>query len=160
MLRRKDFEYMNVLNLEGKKIGVVTDICLDYYNSKIIGFYMNKKGIFNKLCFIKIEDVVTLNNDMIITKFSREKSLPFSEIKDMEVINKKGEIIGVAEDLLIDPEDFVIKGMIVSSGIIDKIYKGKNIILLEDSMLGDNSIFYYGKDNVSLKTLPHNIKYV
>ena len=160
MLRKKDFEYMKVLNVEGKKIGTVKDICIDYYNSKIVGFYMSKNGIFNRNCIIKLENIVTLDKELIIKGTSKAPCLLFSEIKDMEVINRNGEIIGVVEDILIDPYNYYIKGMIVSSGIIDKIYKGKNIILLEESILGDESILYLGNENVSLKTLPHNIRYV
>ncbi|MDU7439067.1 MAG: hypothetical protein E7L05_00480 [Clostridium sp.] len=36
--------------------------------------------------------------------------------------------------------------------------KGKEIILLEQCILGDEYILYNGKDNIMFKSIPHNLE--
>ena len=64
---------------------------------------------------------------------------------------------GVLEDLIIDKETLSIKGMIMSSGIIDTMFKGKEIILASGCILCEKFILYKGKEYIKLKTLPHNL---
>ncbi|MBQ5695526.1 MAG: PRC-barrel domain-containing protein, partial [Clostridium sp.] len=74
-----------------------------------------------------------------------------------DVINEEKKLIGVLEDLIISKDDFTIKGLIISSGIFDKMFKGKEIITLKNSILDKEKILYKGNEGIKLKTLPHNL---
>lgn len=156
MLRRKDFDYINVYNITGKKLGTIKDIIFNYYESKIIGFQITTKG-FSKNNYIPVENVISFNEVMIVTSAMQHNGLSFSAIKDMDVIDKCGNMIGVVEDLLIDICDFSLKGIIVSSGFIDKLIRGKSIILINHTILGEDSILHFGNSSIILKSMPHNL---
>jgi uncharacterized protein YrrD len=72
----------------------------------------------------------------------------------MEVIDKDGNIKGELEDILIDEETYKITGLIISGGIIDKIIKGREIILINQSILGEDCILYLGGETIVVKNLP------
>ena len=85
------------------------------------------------------------------------KGLKFKEIKYMDIINKKNIMIGVLEELIIEKNTFDIKGIIISSGVFDKMLKGKEILVAKSCILCERYILYIGSDTVKVKTLPHNI---
>jgi uncharacterized protein YrrD len=75
----------------------------------------------------------------------------------MEVQDVKGNIIGIFEDVIFS-FDYCIKGLIVSSGFINKLFKGKKIVLIREVLVGDDSIIYLGKnDKVNLISVPHKL---
>lgn len=65
-------------------------------------------------------------------------------------------MIGVVEDILVELESFSIKGLVVSTGFIDKILKGKHVILIKETILGEHNILFYGNEKLCLKSVPHN----
>ncbi|NRV36354.1 uncharacterized protein YrrD [Clostridium beijerinckii] len=75
----------------------------------------------------------------------------------MEVIDTLGNVKGVLEDIIIDIQDYSIKAIVISSGLVDKMIKGKQIILLNRCILGEEYILYTGNEGVMFKTLPHNM---
>lgn len=48
------------------------------------------------------------------------------------------------------------KGLVVSTGFLDKILKGKHVILIKETILGEHNILFYGNENLCLKSVPHN----
>ncbi len=88
---------------------------------------------------------------------TRYNGLSFKEIKDMDIMDNNNTMRGVLEDLIIEKKDLSIKGIIMSSGIFDKMLKGKEILLLKQCILGEDFILYSGNDAIRLQTLPHNI---
>ncbi|MBK1813770.1 PRC-barrel domain-containing protein [Clostridium sp. YIM B02505] len=155
MQRIKDFEYMNVYNIQGKKLGSIKELYIDFYNGKLKGFEVNRRGL-KKENFIEINSIITVNKSLIFDNFSKSQGLPFCKIKGMDVVDKCGEIVGVVEDMVIDTSDYTVKGLIISSGFINKLIRGKNIILFNQMILGEKFILYYGSYNVLLKSMPHN----
>ncbi|GIM27921.1 hypothetical protein CPJCM30710_05870 [Clostridium polyendosporum] len=156
MLRRKDFDYINVYNITGKKLGTIKDIIFDYYKSKVIGFQITTKG-FSKNNYVPVESVISFNEAMIVTSTMQHNGLSFSAIKDMDVVDKCGNMIGVVEDVLIDIYDFSLKGIIISSGFIDRLIRGKSIILINHTILGEDSILFFANSSIILKSMPHNL---
>ena len=75
----------------------------------------------------------------------------------MEVINRYGTIKGVVEDVLIKEDDYSIKGIIVGAGIIDKLIYGREVILINQSILGEDCILYLGDSNVIVKNIPREV---
>ena len=97
---------------------------------------------------------------MIIKELSIKKGISFKEIKDIDVRDRNNTILGILEDLIIEKRDYSIKGLIISSGIFDRIFKGKDILLHKECILGEDFILYYGNTEVKLKTIPRKKKYV
>ena len=153
MNKVKDFMIMNVFDLKGKKVGEVKDIAINYYEGKVIGFKISARG-FSKKNFIGRENIVSVSDSIIVDKTFENETLTFNNIKDMEIINKEGDLIGIVEDLLIDIKNFNIKGLLVSSGFFDKFLKGRMIILLSETILGEEHILFLGNSKVQLMTTP------
>ncbi|MBC5623846.1 PRC-barrel domain-containing protein [Clostridium sp. NSJ-49] len=157
MFKTRDFYLMKVYDTNGKYLGEISDIAIDFYEGSIIGFIISSLSIFSKKNFIKKESILSLEDVLIVSSIESYKGLTFNNIKFMDVIDNKNVMKGVLEDLIIDKDTFTVKGMIISSGVIDTMFKGKEIILSSGCVLCEKFILYKGKDYIRLKTLPHNL---
>ena len=158
MLKTKDFYLLKVYNIRGKYLGIVDDIYIDFYNGEIKGFFISNYFLFSKKNFAKVDDVISLEEVMIVKELSEKEGLSFKSIKDIDIKDKNNVMRGILEDLIIEKKDFSIKGLIMSSGIFDRIIKGKEILLLKNCVLGEDFILYYGSDEVRLQSLPRKRK--
>ncbi|WP_294156477.1 PRC-barrel domain-containing protein [uncultured Clostridium sp.] len=158
MLKSKDFYLKNIYDRNGKRFGVIEDIYIDFYSGKITGFKCSVSGLFSKRNYIDLNDVMEIGEDIIVSEAKSGKGLGFKTLKNMEVIDVNGIIKGVLEDIIIDDYNYCIKGIVISSGLIDRLIKGKEILLLEQCILGDKYILYTGGNNVMFKTMPHNME--
>ena len=149
MFKWRDFYLMKVYDSKNKYIGVIEDISIDFNKGIIEGFTISPASIIRKHTFVSSESITSIDKVM--------KGLKFKEIKFLDIINEKKVLIGVLEDLIIDKEKFSIKGLIISSGIFDKMFKGKEIITLKHCVLCDDYILYKGSERIKLKTLPHDL---
>lgn len=158
MFKTRDFFFKNVYNIKGKKIGIIEDLYIDFHLGKIMGFRVSNSSLFSKNDYVDMEDVIDIGEDMIINLIRKGNGLTFKEIKYMEIIDTKGNVKGVLEDLIIDIKDYSIKAIVMTSGLVDKMIKGKQIVLLSRCILGEKYILYTGKDWVLFKSMPHNME--
>lgn len=158
MLKSKDFYLKNVYNSEGRKLGVIEDVYIDFYKGKITGFKCSVSALFSRKNYIDIEDVINIGEDIIVIEEKQGNGLGLKSLKNIEVVNINGIVKGVFEDIIVDEYSYLIKGIVISSGLIDRLIKGKEIILLEQCILGDEYILYNGKDNIMFKSIPHNLE--
>ena len=154
MYRLRDFKYLNIYNCNGKKIGSINDIAINYSNKTIEGFIISHRFL-SKKNYISKKDIVAIGGSIVTKDTSIYNGLKFSHIKGMDIIDKKGEMIGVLDELLVDEEDFSIKGLIASTGVFHKFIYGKRIFLLDETILGENNILYHGNGEICLKSMPH-----
>ena len=157
MFKTRDFYLMKVFDIKGKYIGLVSDLNIDFYNGKVLGLFISNYRLFSKKNYIAIQDIVAFGDVITANNISENKGLPFRKIKDLDIYDMNNVMKGVLEDILIDPKDFSIKGLVVSSGLFDKMLKGKEILLIQNCILGEKNILYNGNNNIILKTLPHNV---
>lgn len=157
MLKTRDFYLIKVYDLKGKYLGVIDDIAIDFCGGEIIGFFISNFSLFSKKNYIQKDNIVAINEVLIVRSITHYKGLSFKEIKDMDIVDKNNVMRGVLEDLIIEKKDLSIKGLIMSSGIFDKMLKGKEILLLKQCVLGEDFILYNGNNSIRLQTLPHNI---
>lgn len=158
MYRSKEFILMNVENNNGKKVGVIKDILLNFKELKLVGFVLSTFSIFSKEKIICTKDIITFNDFMIIDNFRDIEGVPFSKIKNIDVIDVCGNTIGVVEDFLFCVETFKIKALVVSTGMVKNLFYGKRIILPSDFIIGNDSIIYYPKNkNIIFKSKIHII---
>ena len=158
MLKTKDFYLLRVYDIKGKYLGIIDDIYIDFDKGVIQGFLISNYLFFSKRNFIKTQDIISIEDVMIIKELSKKEGISFKSIKDIDVKDKKNIIKGILEDLIIDENDYSIKGLIISSGIFDRIIKGKEILLPKECILGEDFILYYGCNIVKLKSIPRKKK--
>lgn len=158
MLRTRDFYLKKVYDTNGKKIGTIEDIYIDFYNGRITGFEVSNYTLLSKKNYLDIDDVVYMGEYIVADSIRKGNGLKFKDIKSMDVVNRKKELMGVLDELIINIEDNSIKGLILSSGMIDTMINGKEIILISDCILGEKYILYTGNLKVSFKSMPHEME--
>lgn len=157
MFRSKDFKYMDVVNVEGKKIGIIRDLLIDFNKGKVIGVQVSPSKLFHKNVSILKEDIVYFNNHMVVKKVEKGKYLCLHSFINMDVIDKYRNIFGVVEDITFTGDTFEIKGVIVSSGFFTNLLRGKRIMLINELILGEKNILYFPcNKEYSFKSMPHN----
>lgn len=158
MFKTRDFYFKKVYDIKGKKIGIIEDIYIDFYSGKVTGFKISSSILFSKKNYVDIEEIIDIGEDMIINSIRKGSGLAFKELKYMEIIDKLSNVKGVLEDIIIDIKDYSIKAIVMSSGLIDKMIKGKQIILLNKCILGEKYILYTGNEGILFKSMPHNME--
>lgn len=158
MYRAKDFYMMEVKDIQGKKLGFIKDIDINFNEGRLVGFILSSYNIFQREVKVLIGDIVIFNDIMIVKKISRKKTLELNSIKGMDVIDKNNNILGMVEDIIFDGFDFKIQGLIISSGIVKDFISGKRILLLKNLILGDSSILWIDEDKkIEFFSRPHKI---
>lgn len=158
MFRTKDFILMDVVDIKGKKIGFIKDIIIDFHKAQVKGFVISSYKIYQKTLNVLKEDIVSFNKTMVVKRWHKDKFLTFSEVKNRDVKNRYGDIIGILEDMLFHEFTFEIKGIIISSGFIKNFITGKKIILMNSVILGEESILYYkDKSKIDFVSVPHKL---
>lgn len=158
MIKTKDFDFMKVLDLSGNYLGYVKDIWIDFNKGSIAGFIIRCKGLFSKEKVVSKEDILYVSEFIIVKSLDHRACLSFKDIKSMDIVDRQGNIIGILEDILIDIESFEIKGVIVCSGFLDRVFNGKRVLLIKDMMLGEDNILYFGNnESIAMSSLPHKI---
>jgi len=158
MFKTRDFYFKKVFDIRGKKIGIIEDLYIDFYLGKVVGFKVSNSMLFSKKNYVEMQGIIDIGEDVIIDSIKKGDGLTFKEIKYMEVIDTLSNIKGVLEDIIIDIQDYSIKAIVISSGLIDKMIKGKQIIILSKCILGEKYILYTGDEGVSFKSMPHNME--
>lgn len=138
---------MDVVNVLGRRMGFIKDVLIDFNSEEIKGFVMSSYKIYNKNQYILNENVISFNSVMIVSKTSENIFLQFEKIKNMDIFDRKGNIIGITEDIIFNEEDYKINGLIVSTGILRNFMYGKNIFLIRELILGDDNLLYIGNEN-------------
>lgn len=158
MYRSKDFLLMEVLNIQGKRMGFINDILINFNRGYIEGFGVCCSNLLNKNMSILKEDIISFNDNMIVKKSVKEEKLRFFKLKGMEVIDRYGDNMGIVEDIIFDDNSFEIYGLILSRGLINNFINGKKVLLIRQLLLGDRDILYYGDESkIKFKTMPHHI---
>lgn len=158
MFRVKDFILMDVIDIKGRRIGFIKDVIIDFNRGEVQGFVISSYSLFQRTMSILKQNIVSFNKSMVINGWSKGKFLLFSSIKNMDVKNRYGDIIGITEDILFHEFTFKIKGVVVSSGLLKNFITGKRILLINSVILGEKSILNY-KDfsKVDFTSVPHKL---
>jgi uncharacterized protein YrrD len=157
MFRTKDFVLMDVEDVRGKRIGFIKDILINFNNGEITGFLISPYNLFIRNSCVSSNDIVSFSKTMIIKKTSGKITLRLKECLGMEVVDVKGNVMGILEDVIFDHE-YGVKGLIISSGFISKLFKGKKIVLIQEVIVGEDNIIYLGQnEKVNLISVPHKL---
>lgn len=149
---------MEVVNVNGGKIGYIKDILIDFNKRKVMGFKVSSSGIFSNSINVLTEDIISFNNIMIVNKFNRNKYFSFSEIKSLDTVDTCGNILGMVEDCIFRENDFYITGILISTGFFSNFINGKLAIPISNTILGDENLLNYIQCNkFHLRSVPHKL---
>lgn len=158
MMRSKNFKMMNVYYASGRYAGFINNILVDFRENSVVGFSVACSSFTAKTVNILFTDIICYSSNMIISKTSKADLLKLSSIKNMDIIDINGNMIGVLEDILFDEKSFIIKGAVISSGYIYNFLKGKRVALIKDLIIGDKNILFLGNTNkIELLSKPHRL---
>lgn len=158
MFRSKNFILMDVVDIKGRKIGFIKDIIIDFHNGEVKGFVVSSYKLFQKTITVLKNNIISFSKTMIVDGYNKDNYLLFSSIKNMDIINRCGDIVGITEDILFNEFTFKIQGIIVSTGFIKNIIFGKKILLMKSLILGEKSILHCkDKNNVDFLSVPHKL---
>lgn len=158
MYRTRDFTLMDVISVNGKKLGFINDILIDFNKKKVVGFSISSTSLLKKNLKVMAQDIVSFNSVMVITETFKGEFLQFKDIRGMDVKDRRGNIIGMIEDILFDEDSFIIGAVIISTGFITNFILGKKIILINDLVLGEKNILYNERNaNLNFISLPHKL---
>ncbi len=157
MFKSKDFIFMDVVSVEGKRIGFIKDLLIDFNKGKVIGFEVSPYKIFHKNVSVLKEDIIYFNKCMVVKKTETNKYLCLHSFINMDVIDKCRNVFGMVEDITFTCNNFDIKGVIISSGFITNLLRGKRIMLVSELILGEENLLYIPScHSYSFKSMPHN----
>jgi len=157
MFKSKKFIFMDVVSVDGKKIGFIRDLLIDFNKGIVMGFLISPYNFFRKNLSVLKEDIIYFNNHMVVKKVEKNKYLCLHSFINMDVIDKCGNIFGMVEDINFTYDTFKIKGVIVSSGFIPNLLRGKRIMLINELILGEENILYIPNNyEYCFKSMPHN----
>jgi|GEM_PF-5379512 len=159
MKRWKDFKHLDIYNFRHKKIGFSKDIVVDFYKWKIVGISISNSSFFSKKNGF-------LRNKILDADFERGKITikdievlygdTFSKIKGIEIVDNSECIVGILDDLFID-DNFRIKAILISCGIIMNFIEGKRVALTEDLKYTSKYIKLNKSIEETLISMPHGI---
>lgn len=149
---------MDVVDISGKRLGYIKDLLVDFNRKKVIGFNLASSSLFKKNLNIMMNNIVGYNSTMVVTEATKGVFLQFNDIRGMDIRDRKGNIVGMIEDVLFDENNFSIRGVVISTGFINNFILGKKIILINNLILGENTLLFNGKkDNLNFSTVPHKL---
>lgn len=157
MFKSKDFIFMDVVNAQGTKIGFIRDLLIDFNKGKVIGFMISPYKFFHKNLSVLKEDIIYFNKNMVVKKTEKNIYLCLHSFINMDVIDKCSNVFGMVEEITFTCDTFEIKGVIVSSGFVINLLRGKRIMLINELILGEENLLYTPTCNeYSFKSMPHN----
>ena len=143
--RAKDFYMMEVRDSLGYKLGIISGLSLDLNNHKVDGFCIHSRGIKNEIKKINMEDVIAFNEVMIVKDVHNSIGLNFNKLKGMEVYDLNNNLLGKVEEVLFNIVSYKVLGIILTTGFLKDIVKGKRILLADNLIIGEISILLMEK---------------
>lgn len=155
MWRYKDIIFKKVIDKDGKNMGEVKDVLINFSKAKVTGFKVSSPSLMAKDINISIKDIIYINERIIAKGKCKDRFLEFNSIRHLEVIDKDDNIVGFLEDIIIDPEDYTIKAMVICEGFLYKLFSHKKIISPRNLILGEDNIIICKREGIEFMNLPN-----
>jgi uncharacterized protein YrrD len=150
--RDKEFLGLDVVSLEDASVlGEVDGLLVDETRSAVVGLVLDL-GIYEAKV-LAYEDVVTVGEDAVMVTSSatvrpvsentilREIAERDVQITDALVMNDQGNVIGVAGDYFLDPNDGTIKGLEVVTDIdVEALCGEVSVVPLGQARIGQDLV--------------------
>lgn len=154
MAKSRDYIYMDVLNIDGEKIGYIKDLLVDFNKCEVVGFKINPYKLMKKGFNVLREDIVYQKSKLIVRDTVKEKYLELGSIMNMHVVDGYSNVLGLVCEVLFDDEDYKIKAMSIRKNNLRSMFKNRKIFLIKDLIIGEEYILYNGKNKrISMECL-------
>ncbi len=154
MLKSQDLIFKSVINMDGKEIGFVKDVAIDFYSKKISGLITVSSSILKKNLFVSIKNIVSFNKVILVDGYENKSALKISDIKGLQMFDCKGKILGLVDDVVFQTNTFDIKYIVLSKGFLSNILVGKIIINVNDIIEGDCSFITKNNSKIQFLSFP------
>ena len=152
MKKGEELVGLSVMTVEkGDLLGEIVDVIYMPVSRKLVGFLITKDK--NKY-FIASHNIKEVGRDVVIVNdpdcLQECHEIPGMGIKcegntlaGQKVVTTSGRELGIVSDLVIDEKDLSVVGYEISSGLIQDLLEGRDILSLEKDI-------QYGKDGLIL----------
>lgn len=121
----------------GRELGKVRELLLDEHGHSVVAFTAEGSGWLPQRRLFSYRDIVGLGTDTVLV--SREgkhpagdpplwNDKPTTRVLGMRVISADGDELGVVEDILVEEETGRVTGWRLSTGLIDDILAGRQVV--------------------------------
>jgi len=136
----------------GKKVSTIKEIIYSDRRNKIIGFIVNEGNIFREAKLVQFKNVYSIGNDAVVIENKNliEKSTLLPEMSQLidekktsedEILTEDGESLGHVRDIIINTENGVVVGFILTDGLIQDLKEGRNVLPYNtQTIFGEDSI--------------------
>ncbi|WP_446899410.1 PRC-barrel domain-containing protein [Clostridium sp. LBM24168] len=142
MYRIRDFIFTEVVGMDGKNLGFVGDLLIDFNLKAVKGFNVISNSILKKDTSVYVENTLSLDPVIIASKLNGMQGLKFGDIKAVNVVDKRGNIMGRLEDIIFYEKSFNIRAFVMSRGFIYDILHGRKILSAKNLILGEKNILH------------------
>lgn len=142
MYRIRDFIFKEVVSLNGKKLGFIGDILIDFDQKIVSGFDVISNNILRKDLNVDVRDTLSFEPVLITSSFFRGERVKFNDIRAFDVVDRGGRIMGHLEDVVFYEKSFKIRAFILSRGFIYDIFRKRKLLPAQKLVLGEKSILY------------------
>lgn len=142
MAKTRDYIYMDVVDIKGKKMGYIKDILINFNQRKIVGFKVEPYKIIGKGFNILKEHIIYYNKEVVIDNYIKDNYLEFSSIKNMYVYDISSNFLGSVYELIFDEQNYDIIALCLKFSNIFIGFKERKIVLVKDLILGEKNIIY------------------
>lgn len=122
-----------------EEMGKVVDLVFSNNLHKITNLIGENGKLIKTKWLIPFDTIVTINDKGVLVNkdsclkiedFNREKLITGEDVKIIEksVLQEDGELIGYVKDVIINPLNGILIGFIMTEGIFEEIFKGRNFI--------------------------------
>lgn len=142
MYRIRDFIFTEVVGMNGKNLGFVGDLLVDFNLKMVKGFNVISNSILKKDISVYIGNTLSLSPVIIASESNGEQNLKFNDIRAVDVVDKRGNIMGRVEDMIFYEKSFNIRAFVMSRGFVYDILHGRKVLPAKNLILGEKNILY------------------
>lgn len=154
MYKIRDFIDKEVFLVNGKRIGLVSGLLVDFSSMKVETLVINRFG-FLRNKYVLCEDIISISRYIIVSSLSTAKGISISNVLMKNVYSKNGMLRGNVSDVLIDEQSLGFAGIICYRGIRNKIKQGDIIIPVNETILGKDYILDKGNGHITFNSIIH-----
>lgn len=137
---------------EGERIGRVHDVLFEPDGGRITGFLVSGGGLFSRPQFLPRLMARSLGADALIVEPAAtledvtkepivENSIHARSLDDRPVLDESGKLIGKVTDVAVDAERLTVAALVVGTGFVDNLLRGKPHLPLE-------MVRHFGNDSI------------
>lgn len=136
-----DVRGCSVVDEKGNLYGRVEDSLLDIKKLKIPSFIVLNKNIISNYNLLllkdieKYDDVIVIKNRVYSLKRYSVKKFSFVLLNNYigkEILDLKGKIVGILDDIIFDEFNGDIKALILKRGFFEDLFDGRKVIIINE----------------------------